>query len=334
VNADQDVVSRRVQVDLDAVGALEDSQVVRGQRVLGRARGRAPMRDDDLGGHGLAASVISGASDARVGIVLSGGGLRGAAHLGVLRRIVRHRIPIEVMVGVSAGAIIAAYYAAVGLTVHEMIGEAPVFRGRHLVMHGLTLRVHAALRPYLRRFCGIIPERLGQLERASFESLHHGVERLGIVCHDLISNKPRYFSTAEHMGLPLADVARASAAVPGVFPAKTVTVAGERVRLVDGGVGDSLPIGFARSPALGATHLIVSDCRFIVASPPDGSESLVYLRPDLDGIQPLRAPRTALMKAIWRGEAAVTPEVVEHLRSWCAEPSPMVAPSHMTGAPA
>jgi NTE family protein len=278
--------------------------------------------------------VISRPSDVRVGIVLSGGGLRGAAHLGVLRRIVRHHIPIDVMVGVSAGAIIAAYYAAVGLTVQEMIGEAPVFRGRHLIMHGLTLRVHAALRPYFRRFCGIIPERLAQLERASFETLHHGVKRLGIVCHDLISNKPRYFSTAEHMGLPLADVARASAAVPGVFPARTITIGGERVRLVDGGVGDSLPVRFARSPALGATHLIVSDCRYGAPSPPAGSDSLVYLRPDLDGIRPLRAPRTALMKAVWRGEAAVTPEVVERLRSWCAEPALVAAPSHMTVAPA
>jgi len=279
-------------------------------------------------------STISGPNAVRVGIVLSGGGLRGAAHLGVLRRIVRHRIPIDVMVGVSAGAIIAAYYAAVGLTVHEMIGEAPVFRGRHLIMHGLTLRVHAAVKPCLRRFCGIIPERLAQLERASFETLHHGVERLGIVCHDLISNKPRYFSTAEHMGLSLADVAGASAAVPGVFPAKTVTVAGERIRLVDGGVGDSLPIRFARSPALGATHLIVSDCRSIAGSPPSSSDSLVYLRPDLDGIEPLRAPRTALIKAVWRGEAAVTPEVLEHLRSWGAELPPTAAPSHLTAAPA
>ena len=76
-----------------------------------------------------------------IGIVLSAGGLRGAAHLGVLRRIVRHQIPVEVMVGVSAGAIIAAYYAAVGLSVHEMIEQAPVFRGRHILMHGLTLRV-------------------------------------------------------------------------------------------------------------------------------------------------------------------------------------------------
>ena len=264
--------------------------------------------------------MVPGSNHRRVGLVLSGGGLRGAAHLGVLRRLVRHHIPIHVMVGVSAGAIIAAYYAAVGLTVNEMIDDAPVFRGRHLVMHGLTLRAHPALKPYMRPFCGIIPERLAQLDKASFDILYHGVERLGIVCHDLIKDQPRYFSTADHLGLRLADVARASAAVPGVFPPKTMTIGAETVRLVDGGIDDSLPTGFARTPALGATHLIVSDCRFIAAAAPDHCDSVVYLRPDLDGIRPLRAPRTALTTAVWRGEATVTPEVVQRLQSWCAAP--------------
>ena len=95
-----------------------------------------------------------GSDQVCVGLVLSGGGLRGVAHLGVLRRIVRHHIPIHVMVGVSAGAIIAAYYAAVGLTVHEMIDEAPVFRGRHLVMHGLTLRAQCSFPASLRTQSG------------------------------------------------------------------------------------------------------------------------------------------------------------------------------------
>ena len=47
----------------------------------------------------------------RIAVVLSAGGLRGAAHLGVLRRLVQIGLPIDVMVGVSAGAIIAGFYA-------------------------------------------------------------------------------------------------------------------------------------------------------------------------------------------------------------------------------
>jgi NTE family protein len=256
----------------------------------------------------------------RIGVVLSGGGLRGAAHLGVLRRIVRYQIPLEVMVGVSAGAIIAAYYAAVGLSVHEMIQEAPVFRGRHILMHGITLRSHSMLKPYLRRFCGIIPEWLEQLEEASFTTLHHGIQRLGIVCHDIDRNKPRYFSTMDSCGVRLSDVARASAAVPGVLPAKTMTIGADVVRLADGGISDSLPIDFARSPAMNATHVIVSDCRYSAPSPPCGEDWLIYLRPDLDGIRPFRAPGTTLVKAVWRGEAAVTTEVVEQIRRWMRVP--------------
>ena len=251
-----------------------------------------------------------------IGIVLSAGGLRGAAHLGVLRRIVRCEIPVEAIVGVSAGAIIAAYYGAVGLSVHEMIEEAPRFRGRHILMHGLTLRAHPRIKPYFRRFCGIIPERLEQLEAATFTNLHHGIRRLGIVCHDLDRNQPQYFSTLDSAGVRLSDVARASAAVPGVLPAKTMSIGGRLVRLADGGLSDSLPLNFVRSPAIGANHVIASDCRYSVLRPPPEDDTLIYLRPDLDGIRPLRAPRTALMKAVWRGEAAVTDEVVDKLRSW------------------
>lgn len=260
-----------------------------------------------------------------IGVVLSAGGLRGAAHLGVLRRLARHGIPVDVMVGVSAGAIIAAYYAAVGLSIQDMIDHAPTFRGRHILMHGLTLRSHASLKPYLRRFCGVIPRRLEQLESASFTCLHHGIKRLGIVCHDVEHNRPRYFSTAESCGVRLADVARASAAVPGVLPAKTLVIGSDVVRLADGGLSDSLPIDFARSPLLGASHVIVSDCRYSPSTAPSGGESLVYVRPDLDGIRPLRAPRAALMTAVYRGEAAVTADILDQIRRWSACPGHRVA---------
>jgi NTE family protein len=246
--------------------------------------------------------------------VLSAGGLRGAAHLGVLRKILRHQVPVDVLVGVSAGAIIAAYYASVGLTVNEMIEDAPLFRGRHIIMHGMTLRASPALKPFLRRFCGVIPDRLSQLEAGSFERLHHGVRQLGIVCHDLIRNEPCYFSTTNHHCARLAEVVRASAAMPGVLPAKTMTIDGETFRLADGGISDSLPIAFART--CGATHLIVSDCRSTVTAPPVLGDRVVYIRPELEGIRPLRAPGRALMSAVWRGEAAVTDQAAQQIQRW------------------
>src|SRR6185295_13733033 len=80
----------------------------------------------------------------RLGLVLSAGGLRGAAHAGVIRRLVDQQIPIDAIVGVSAGAVVAAYYAAVGLTAGEMIDDARLFRGRHLLTH--SLNVHSNYR--------------------------------------------------------------------------------------------------------------------------------------------------------------------------------------------
>ena len=168
----------------------------------------------------------------------------------------------------------------------------------------------------LRRFCGVIPKRLEQLEKASFTTLHHGVRRLGIVCHDIDAGVARYFSSVDHCGVQLSDIARASAAVPGVLPPKTMTIGGAIVRLADGGLSDSLPIDFARSPSMGATYVIVSDCRYHATAPAGCDDSLIYIRPDLDGIRPLQAPRTALMKAVWRGEAAVRPETVEKIQRW------------------
>lgn len=242
--------------------------------------------------------------------------MRGAAHLGVLRRIVRSGIPIDVMAGASAGAILAAFYAAVGLSVEDMIDHAPAFRGRHILMHGVTLRSHRLLKPYLRRFCGIIPRRLAELDAASFTTLHHGIKRLGIVCHDIDANRPRYFSTIDSSGVRLSDVARASAAVPGVLPPKTMAIGGHVVRLADGGISDSLPVDFVRSPVMGATHVIVSDCRFSPSSVPASDDSLIYIRPDLEGLRPFRGPRTALTMAVARGEAAVTPEIIERIQTW------------------
>src|SRR5688572_22933978 len=86
------------------------------------------------------ASGEKGQLPMRVALVLSGGGLRGAGHVGILRRLITHEISIDIIVGSSAGAIVAAYYAAVGLTLDELVQDARRFRGRHLIAHSLNIR--------------------------------------------------------------------------------------------------------------------------------------------------------------------------------------------------
>jgi NTE family protein len=47
-----------------------------------------------------------------VGVALSGGGIRGAAHIGALQALCENNIPIDLISGTSAGAIVAAFYAS------------------------------------------------------------------------------------------------------------------------------------------------------------------------------------------------------------------------------
>ena len=55
----------------------------------------------------------------KIGLVLGGGGARGAAHIGVLRELERQRIPIDAIAGTSMGAIVGGLYAA-GMSVAEL----------------------------------------------------------------------------------------------------------------------------------------------------------------------------------------------------------------------
>jgi len=79
----------------------------------------------------LSLSTTAGAQDAvrasdvtpserlRVGLVLGGGGARGAAHIGVLRELERLHVPVDAIAGTSMGAIVGGLYAS-GMTAAEL----------------------------------------------------------------------------------------------------------------------------------------------------------------------------------------------------------------------
>ena len=60
----------------------------------------------------LAALSVFTASAQKVGLVLSGGGAKGLAHVGVLKQLEKNHIPIDYIVGTSMGAVIGGMYAA------------------------------------------------------------------------------------------------------------------------------------------------------------------------------------------------------------------------------
>jgi NTE family protein len=65
------------------------------------------------------AAVAAADSAPRVGLVLSGGGARGAAHIGVLKVLEEQRIPVHAIAGTSMGAVVGGLYAS-GLSAAEI----------------------------------------------------------------------------------------------------------------------------------------------------------------------------------------------------------------------
>src|SRR5690349_3828438 len=63
--------------------------------------------------------AVSAAERPRTCLVLSGGGARGAAHIGVLRVLEEMRVPVDCIAGTSMGALVGAAYAS-GMSVPEM----------------------------------------------------------------------------------------------------------------------------------------------------------------------------------------------------------------------
>ena len=60
----------------------------------------------------LAGCSIVSAQAQKIGLVLSGGGAKGLAHIGVLKQLEKNRIPIDYIVGTSMGAVVGGMYAA------------------------------------------------------------------------------------------------------------------------------------------------------------------------------------------------------------------------------
>lgn len=97
------------------------------------------------------------ASRPKVGLVLSGGGARGAAHVGVIRLIEEMQIPVDYVAGTSMGAIIGALYA-IGYTADEMDSLLMVQDWKTLLSNDIPRKMQPyALRMAKKRFQVNIP---------------------------------------------------------------------------------------------------------------------------------------------------------------------------------
>jgi NTE family protein len=159
-----------------------------------------------------------------VGIVLSGGGARGLAHIGVLEELLSANVKIDRVGGCSMGALIGALFAR-GLDPDEIEQRLREELLDRKPMTDYTLPLAALLRG---RKAEAMLLRL-------FEDLQ--VEELAreffCVSSDLVSSE-----LIVHRRGPLYEAVGASLCLPGIAPP---VASGERL-LVDGGVLDNLPV--------------------------------------------------------------------------------------------
>lgn len=168
-----------------------------------------------------------------VGLVLSGGGARGFAHLGVIRALREAHVPIDFVGGASIGAIIAAG-VAMGWSDEEM-------RSRYRRGFVDSNPVNDYTFPLVALTRG---RKVSQLLRREYGDVLIEDLRRPFFCVSCNLTNGRAF---EHRRGPLALALRASVAIPGVMPP---VVCGNDV-LVDGAAVNNLPIDVMQRHAPG-----------------------------------------------------------------------------------
>ena len=174
----------------------------------------------------------------RVALVLGGGGLKGFAHIGVLRALEERGIVPDVYAGTSIGALIAAAYLG-GTPVDELQSRAEALRKRDLfrINHlGMLLERMRSPSIYLeeplRALCA------AAMPDVTFADLP---KRLLVNTVDLDHGARVVWGLPGLENVSVRDAVYASCALPGFFPPGRV---GERT-CIDGGVVDNLPVSVA-----------------------------------------------------------------------------------------
>ncbi|MGE0372592.1 MAG: patatin-like phospholipase family protein, partial [Gammaproteobacteria bacterium] len=258
-------------------------------------------------------------ADARVGLVLSGGGARGLAHVGVIRVLESQGIRPAVITGTSMGSVIGALYAsgrtadeieriARGMDWRQALSDASPRSHQPYTFRELEAGMTTDLRMSITRRGIAFPrgvvegQHLYQLLGSLFEEHGRALSfselpiRFAAVAADL--------ETGDQVILDQGDVAtavRASMSIPGAI----APVERDGRMLVDGGIANNMPVDVARE--MGADFIIAVD----VTTP-------LRTRDELDSIFSVAGQITGLLvrrntieqgKGLHSGDVLIVPEL-------------------------
>ena len=267
----------------------------------------------------------------KIGLALGGGGARGAAQIGVLRVLEKENIPIDYLVGTSAGAFVAALYSG-GVSVDDI---------EKYVLSGAIKKVYKTD----FSFCRAIFIYLNNTFRAFFRKpfyaglyndhrLHHFVDNaismsdgtielsipLNIIAVDLISGLPVVIKSGD-VGLAV----QASTAIPTIRQPIPIN----DQLLIDGGVLKNIPVEEVKKMGADIVIAVDVDAKLETSTPESfrsfegiitrvitlglkaQSKSIldsadIIISPNLTGVKILDLDPKSLSKAIKLGEEAAT----------------------------
>ena len=185
----------------------------------------------------------------RLGLALGGGAARGFAHVGVIEVLEEAGIKPQLIVGTSAGSVVAAFYAS-GKTSAQLQRISEMMDESMLTDWTVPLLTRGVMRgDALTKYID---------QQLNIKKIEEMKIPLGVVATDLHSGQAILFQRGD-----VALAVRASSSVPAVFPPVKI---GDR-EYVDGGLVSPVPVRFARQ--MGADVVLAVD----ISSPPEGNKA-------------------------------------------------------------
>lgn len=273
----------------------------------------------------------------KVGVVLSGGGAKGVAHISVLKAIEEAGIPIDIVVGTSMGSLVGGLYS-IGYTTEQLDSIVRNTDWKRLIGNNLNLNEMSYERKTLsEQYVLSLP--FGNKKEVLGASLLNGQRVTNLLSTltvgyqdtiDFTQLKPKFACIATNIvdgkeiilnkGI-LYKAMRASMAVPGVFEDMKI----DGMVLVDGGLKNNFPVDVAKD--MGADIVIGVDVGddlkdsedlknmadilgqiISIACKSKHEENIkltdVYIKVDINGFSSTSFNSTAIDSLLKRGEKA------------------------------
>lgn len=272
----------------------------------------------------------------KIGLALGGGGARGAAHIGILRVLEKENIPIDYLVGTSAGALIAALYSG-GVPPNDI--EKHVLSGAIRKVYKTDISIVRALFTHLNKALHTFIGKPFYAGLYNDDKLHNFVNRLiskdddtidieiplNIIAVDLITGQPVVIKSGD-VGLAV----KASTAIPALRQPIPI----DDHLLIDGGILKNIPVEEAKKMGADLVIAIDVDPKIEISKPEEFktlegvitrvinlslkiqseqvvSKADIVINPDLTGIGVLNLDKKSLKNAIKAGEEAAIKKIPE-----------------------